>query len=150
AVNGATATIISNRVGDFVDLFQKDGLYTVIFFLLLFMISTFIFMSILRSLESIMPNMSDRKDKGNTTDSNISFVYISSNNDGKEYYNKYLIESEDGLLLDMCEQSFILAHIAKKKFLFFSSAVSWIKRAYACIILLIIFKFIDFTNGALL
>lgn len=90
------------------------------------------------------------KEKWDSTDSNVSFVYISSNNDGKNYYKKYLMESEDGLLLDMCEQSFILSCIAKQKFLFFSSAVSWIKRAYACIIVLVIFKFVDYVNGALL
>lgn len=114
------------------------------------MIAVFIFMSVLRSLGSIMPNMNGRKGKGDSTESNVSFVYISSNNNGKEYYKKYLDESEDGLLLDMCEQSFILAYIAKQKFLCFSSAVSWIKRAYICIILLVIFKFIDYVNGVLL
>ncbi|EDZ8230216.1 hypothetical protein GQT24_002964, partial [Salmonella enterica] len=150
AVNGATATIISNKVDAFAGLFQKNGLYTIVFFLLLFMIAVFIFMSVLRSLGSIMPNMNGRKGKGDSTESNVSFVYISSNNNGKEYYKKYLGESEDGLLLDMCEQSFILAYIAKQKFLCFSSAVSWIKRAYICIILLVIFKFIDYVNGVLL
>lgn len=152
AVNGATATILSNKVGYFVGLFYENCLYMVIFFLLLFLISIsiFIFMSVLLSLKSITPNMRDVKEKWDSTDSNVSFVYISSNNDGKDYYKKYLMESEDGLLLDMCEQSFILSCIAKQKFLFFNSAVSWIKRAYACIIVLVIFKFVDYVNGVLL
>lgn len=150
AVNGATATILSNKVGYFAGLFHENCLYMVIFILLLFMISIFIFMSVLLSLKSIIPNMRGVKEKWDSTDSNVSFVYISSNNDGKNYYKKYLMESEDGLLLDMCEQSFILSCIAKQKFLFFSSAVSWIKRAYACIIVLVIFKFVDYVNGALL
>lgn len=150
AVNGATATIISNKIGEFTGLFKGDGLYTLILFLLLFMIFVFIFMSVLRSLESIMPNMSGRKGKGDSTDSNVSFVFISSNDDGKEYYKKYLAESEESLLQDMCEQSFILAYIAKQKFVCFSLAVSWIKRAYMCILLLVIFKYIDYANGVLL
>lgn len=32
AVNGATATIISNKVDAFAGLFQKNGLYTIVFF----------------------------------------------------------------------------------------------------------------------
>lgn len=148
AVNGATATIISNKIGECVGLFKGNGLYSVILFLLLFMISIFIFMSVLRSLGSIMPNMNGGK--GDSNNSNVSFVYISNYNDGKEYYRKYLAEPEQNLLQDMCEQSFILAYMAKQKFLCFSLAVKWIKRAYVCIALLVIFKYIDYVNGVLL
>lgn len=150
AVNGATATIISNKAGGLIGLFNHSKLYALVFCILFFMVALFISLSFFCSLKSIIPNMSFRKGKNDAMESNVSFVYIANLNGGQEYFDKYINESESKLLLDMCHQSFILSYIAKQKFTHFSFAVNWIKRAYVCLLIMVILKFIDYANGVLL
>lgn len=150
AVNGATATIISNKAGGFIGLFGHSKLYSLVMCILFFLIAFFISLSFFCSLKSIIPNMSVRKGKNDAKDSNVSFVYIANLDGGQKYFDRYSCENEDDLLLDMCQQSFILSYIAKEKFIHFSTAVSWIKRAYVCLTILVALKFINYANGVLL
>jgi len=147
AANGALATIFTNKISEFSNLFGKSDAYSLVFFVFIFLISSSILLSISYSLKSIVPDMRTSTLEDANALSNISFVYISRNSDYKEYYNKFKSVSEDEILIDMCAQSYILSNIAKVKFNHFSSAVGWSKFAFVVIIILVILKFIDYING---
>ncbi|QMR74807.1 Pycsar system effector family protein [Enterobacter sp. RHBSTW-00175] len=150
AASGASLTIFSNKIGSFKGLFLGSNLYNLFFCVMVFLIGFFIVLSVVYSLRSIIPKMKSVNKVHEASGSLVSFVFIGNLNDVNEYFSKYNDEDDEGLLRDMCAQSYILAGIAKEKFLLFSDAVRYLKYAYFCMICLCFSKFVDFANGVLL
>jgi len=150
AASAASLTVISNKIEGFKGLFQNNSHYNLFFCIMVFLISSFIALSVIYSLRSIVPKMKAINKSNEVSDSLVSFVFIESESDHNEYFRKYNSEGDEGLLRDMCTQSYILAGIAKEKFLLFSKAVRYLKCAYFCMSFLCLLKFVDFANGVLL
>lgn len=150
AASAATLTVSSNKIESFKGLFLNNSYYNLFFCVMVFLIALFVALSVIYSLRSIVPKMKAINKVNEVSDSLVSFVFIESESNHDEYFKKYNDESDEGLLRDMCAQSYILAGIAKEKFLLFSNAVRCLKRAYFCIAFLCLLKFVDFANGVLL
>ncbi|EOC1567177.1 hypothetical protein ACI1AR_002559 [Cronobacter dublinensis] len=150
AASGASITIFSNKIRSFKGLFLGSDVYNLFFCMMVFLIGFFIVLSVIYSLRSIIPKMKTENKTQVISGSLVSFVFIGDISDVNEYFRKYNDENDEGLLRDMCAQSYILAGIAKEKFSLFSDAVRYFKYAYFCMIFLCISKFVDFANGVLL
>lgn len=148
--SGASLTIFSNKIDNFKNLFLANDLYNLFFCVMIFLTAFFIVVSVYYSLRSIVPKMKAINKIQEANNSLVSFVFIGGFSDPNEYFRQYNDEDDEGLLRDMCAQSYILSGIAKEKFLLFSNAVKYLKYAYICIICLCITKFVDFANGVLL
>lgn len=150
AASAASLTAFSNKIEEFKGLFINNNFYNLFFCIMIFLIAFFIVFSVIYSLRSIIPKMKAVNKIQEVSDSLVSFVFIGDISDPNEYFRKYNGEGEEGLLRDMCAQSYILSGIAKEKFLLFSNAVRYLKYAYFCMACLCVLKFVDFANGVLL
>ncbi len=150
AASGASLTIFSNKIESFKGLYLGSDEYNLFFCVMVFLIGFFIVLSVIYSLRSIIPKMKAVNKAQEVSGSLVSFVFIGNISDVNEYFRKYNDEDDEGLLRDMCAQSYILAGIAKEKFSLFSDAVRYLKYAYFCMICLCVSKFVDFANGVLL